>query len=915
MGTLDNGLTYILRRNDATEKGRAHFYLVEKAGSLQEEPGEEGMAHFIESMALTSSLHFSGNKLEDFLERHGLLAGGKFSTETFYDHTIFRLKDAPSTDRRLTDSILLVLRDWSGGMLLSPRETEEVKGLLLKGWDPHVTPEVLLREKVLGSLLPSGHPYAARPPYGRKASVEAFTSESLTAFYRKWYRPELQAVVIVGDIDLDDMEASLAKTFRYARPKSPEATIETVTIPELESPLGVVIADPILERSRLVISWIRKSLPPDARSSAASLLKDYYLRLITLMTNERLKDLAFLPDPPFESAEATYGPYLGIASSEEALRLEALLITGSDYRKALKAMVTEVKRAVEHGFTEEEFALAKNRIVGEYDLRFQRLREVSNLHFADKYADYFISGGYIPGIELEQKLIAQIAEQVTLKGVNDNIQALISGPDTSILLTVPESTPGFMLPSGVLLAKQYHGDYDKATEPYTPVLAPESLMQRPEKKGYLVSEERDQMYGATRWKLSNGTTVYLLPTKHSSGEVLIKGVAKGGFSLEDAQKHPVAVRAINNGVLDGLGVGDITPLELKKYKDRSSISLSSTIRLDRDMIQGSAMDEDLEDLLQLVYLRLSRPSFQEKDFNRARNLQLKHLRSPESRPSPDTILSDSIQRALYPDQKIFGATTERELSRLHLQDFEAVYHNHFGNARDFTFFIVGDIDPLKLQPLVETYLGGLPSDFEKPAPKGYTPLGFPRRSRYIRIPLARPYPFAAATNILFGTEQRSLKSLIIYDLLTDVFHQRYSKAVRNEDRSTKDFDIRPYLMVAEGVHGSYISYTVHTDPMNVDRLTDDVLVRIKSLAASGVEEGEFRLAVRNLEERHQRELHQNAFWLEALGDYYIAGEELVDDYLPTLETITREEVTDALRRLLDHNVLVQIKAVSEGLAQ
>ena len=915
MGTLDNGLTYILRRNDTTERGKAHFYLVEKAGSLREEAGEEGMAHFIEKMALTGSLHFSGGKMEAFLERHGMLSGGKFSSDTYYDHTIFRLKEAPVTTPSLTDSILLVLRDWSGGLLLAPKEVSTLQELLRKGWDAHVTPTVLFREKVLRSLLPEGHPYTEKPYYGDISAIGRFTPEALTAFYRKWYRPEFQAVIVVGDIDPERMEESLEKTFGYIRPSGDKSAIEPVSIPEPEAPLGAVLPDPALERSRLTISWIRKALPPAIASSAASLLRDYYVRLIILMTNERLKDLAFRPDPPFESAEADFGPYLDLAANEEALRIQALLITGSDYRKALKAVVTEVKRAVEHGFTEEEFELAKSRIIEEYALRFERLKEVSNLHFAEKYASFFISGGYIPGIELEQKLIAQIAEQVTLKGVNDNLQALISGPDTSILLTVPETSNGLMLPSGILLSKQYLSDYDKSTDLYTPVLAPDSLMARPDKKGYLVSEERGLKYGATRWRLSNGATIFLLPTKHSAGEVLIKGVAKGGFALADAQKHPVAVRAVNEGVLDNLGLGGLTPLQIKKFTDKSSITLASSIRLNWDRIEGAAMTEEVESLLQLIYLRLSRPAFDPKDFERARDIELRHLRSSESRPTPEAILRDSIQRALYPDQRVFGATTERELSHLSFRDFEALYHNHFGNARAFTFFIVGDFDPARLQPLVERYLGNLPSDFEAPEEADYKPLGLPSRSRYIDIALDRPYPFAAATNILVGDEERTPESIVLYDLLADIFHQRYTRTVRNEDPTSEYFEIRPNLMRVPGASGSFISYTLRTDPGNVDRLADDILIRIKSLAASGVEEGEFRNALQNIEDNHNKDLRKNSYWLDGLESYFMGGEDLIETRIPALRKAAKEKATEALRRLVDHNILIQIKAVSEGLPQ
>lgn len=916
MGVLDNGMTYILRRNETTEKGKANFYLVCKTGSLRERDGEEGMAHFIEKMAYGGTLHFSGDKLVDFFKRNGLVGADKLGSETFYDRTIYRIEDASTARQSFADSLILILRDWAGGMLLTPQSVSETKTNILGSWTSFVTPQEALRAKTIAELLPEGHLYARRPPFGTKASVEAFTPEMATAFYKKWYRPSNQAVIIVGDIDLDKTEEAIEQVMKYSGSRDKSAVPEPVFIPELDAPKGVVLSSPMIHRSELTISWISKSLPPAIASSAASLLKDYYIRLITLMLNERLKDLAFLPEPPFESAEIGYGPYLGLATNEDALCLKASLITGSDYDDALKALITEVKRAVEHGFTHAEFDFAKRRIIEEYDLRFTKLKETSNKYFADKYAAYFVSGGYIPGIELEQKLVSRISEQVTLKDVNDNLQSIISGPNTSILLTLPEGGTGILTPSGTRLASMYRHDYDKATEPYTPIVIPDTLYVKvPEPRGYLLSEDRNLEYGATRWRLSNGATVYLLPTKNSLGEVVIKSVAEGGFILADAQKTPIAVQAINNGLLRELGLGVYPPLVLKKFVDNSTIRLESSMRLTEDLVQGRALKKDLPDLFKLLYLRLSRPRFKEEDFSRAKNIELRYLRSSEYRPAPDAVLKDSLRRAMYPDQKVYGTFVERDLAKFKLQDLEQVYDNHYGDASRMTFFIVGDFEPAEIQPLVERYLASLPSDFGAEREKGYVPQGFPTRSTYMRVTSEGSSRDAGSTNVFVGTAKRTLKNAIIYELISDVILRRYSRMVATEEVLSRDFGVRSSVTDWSPGGSSYVTFSLHADPSHIDSVTDNIIGRIKSLAVNGIEEDDFRGAVQHLEETHAKDLRDNGFMTEALQAFFLKNEDRTKDYLSILKSITRDETNEALRDLVNHNVLVQVKVVSQGLPE
>lgn len=913
MGKLDNGLTYILRRNDATEKGKANFCLVSKGGSLVEKPGEEGLAHFLEGMSLRETLHFSGHKLADFLSHNGLLGGKKVHIETTYDHTIYRISEAPTTRATFVDSLLLVLGDWAGGMLLSPASVEAERGIALSRWQGRMTPEVRFRERKISALLPQGHHYARRPPYGRKKTLEELTPDKVGAFYRKWYRPDLQAVIVVGDIDLDKVERSIKRTMGQKRGRTEDVALSEAIVQELTHPQAVVLTDPSLDRSHLAIHWISRSLAPEIKSSAASLLKDYYVRLITTMLNNRLKDLAYVAEPAFESAVSSFESYPGPATNADALKVEALLVTGSDWREAMRAIVTEVKRAVEKGFTAHEFEEARKGIIEEYGLRYAKLRETSNEHFAQQYARFFVSGGYIPGIELEQKLVAQIAEQVSLKEVNDNLQAIISQGNVSILLSLPENSSLPLLPEPYRLERAYKSDFEKTTTPYRPTFAPEKLLpSEPSSDGYLVSEETGLAYGSTRWVLSNGATVYLLPTKNSVGEVQIKAVANGGFSLSDAQKYPVAVQAIHAGIIDQLGVGGHSPLALKKFVDASSIALSTTMRYDKDIVTGKCQWEDLANLFQLMYLRMSRPEFSPKDFERVKKMELKRLRSKESLPTPESLLRDSLRHAMYPDQKVYGRSTEKDLIHFELSDFTEVYHTHFCNARRYTFFVVGDFDPVELQALIEKYIATLPSDYDKSPAPGYVPTGLPGKSSTTRVLSERSYPFGASVNLFVGNAERTPKNLLIYELISDILYQRYVHAKRTQETAPGDFALSYDIFPLPSQGSSYLSVAFHTDPSQVEALSEHVVGRIRKLALDGVEAVELNNAKAHVGERHNKGLSDNGYRINLMESLFVDNEELTEHFDEILGSISMEELDAALKSLIDHDVLLRVSVISNG---
>ena len=687
----------LLRPRERQAGHRAELRLVVKAGSVLEDDDQQGLAHFVEHMEFEGTRHFPKQGLIDFLSSLGLGIGPDANAATSYDDTQYTLR-IPTDQPDVLDNALLVLEDWAQAATFDQSAIDRERGIVLAEWRLHLDADERTQDKVIGAQL-AGSRYADRSPIGKPDSIEQAQREQLLRFYHDWYRPDLMAVIVVGDVDRDAVASMITKHFSSLSAPSPERPRPTFDVPEHRGTRYAIVSDKEATTTAVQISDMRPARNQGSVGGYREIIRD---QLFSDMLGARLDELARGAKPPFVSAAADR-ELLPAPRTRDLAMLQAV-VSSDGVTRGLAALATELQRLSQFGFTATELARAKQAMMLSYERSVTESPDRESASRADEYTRNFLQSEALPTIWQELAFHRRFLPDITLAEINKLTDDWFPADNRLIVVAAPEAA-GVVLPDERQLAAAVSAAPATRLTAYVDTAAGQTLMQSKPPAGKIVKTTEHPEAGITEWTLSNGATVVLKPTMLREDQILFQAFAPGGTSL--ASDAEFAAARVADAVVPAGGVGRFNGVTLDKILSSKAVAVVPFISELEEGMRGGSTPQDLETMFQLLYLRFTQPRADPTAFaataSQARALLANQLASPA------VVFNQTTLAALSGDHPRLRPQTPASVDQWDLAKSLAFYKARFANARNFTFVFVGSFTPEKLRPLVETYLASLPA--------------------------------------------------------------------------------------------------------------------------------------------------------------------------------------------------------------
>jgi len=896
IGRLANGLRYYVRENPRPE-GRAELRLAVNAGSVLEDDDQRGLAHFLEHMAFNGTRAFEKQELVDYLERVGMRFGPEINAYTSFDETVYMLR-VPTDSADVLDTGLRILKEWAGAIALDSAEVERERGVVLEEWRLGQGAASRVRDRQFPVLF-RGSRYAERLPIGDPEVLRTFRHGTLRRFYEQWYRPDLMAVVAVGDFDGAAVEARVRDLFGGLEgPADPRPRPE-FAVPSHDETLVSSVADPELTVGSVNVIW---KLPPAGEGTHGDYRRDLIEASWGSMLNFRFFEITQTSeDPPFLTAGGGKG---SLVRGADAFQLRASA-RPDRIEPALERLLVEARRLDEWGFTEDELARQKADLLRAYERAFEEREKSESSGYADEYVRAFLEGEPIPGIAYEYALVRRFLPGIGLEEVNRRGEGWIGDRDRVILASVPGDPRVDAVPEPELVAAFARAEAEPV-EPWAAGPAKTALMEELPAPGPVVSESRVETVGVTEWRLANGVRVLLKPTDFKQDQVLFSARAPGGTSRAPDSAFVSATWA--SSIVGASGAGEFDAVDLQKQLAGEAVSASPFIGELEEGIGGSASPRDLETALQLVHLYLTAPR---RDTVAFRSLMARLETVLRNRgASPEAVWSDTLAVVLADHHPRRRPPSTEQLAEVDLDEALAFYRSRFAGFDGFTFTFVGSFDPAELRPLVERYLGSLPSGGRE---SGWRDVGVRPPEGVVRRTVRQGVEPKALTAIVFtGPFDYSREEAFLLASTAEVLDIMLREVLREDLSGT--YGARVDATPRKDPVGQYgVRVSFGTDPDRLEELTAAAFAAIDSLATHGASQENLAKVQETLRRERETDLRDNGFWLSAITSYDRLGQDLTDiaAYAPLVDGLTAGRIGDAAARYLRRDRYVQVSLLPE----
>lgn len=895
-GKLPNGLTYYIRHNELP-KERADFYIAQNVGSMLEEENQRGLAHFLEHMAFNGSKNFPDKGMDEFTESVGMRGGENFNAYTSFDETVYMIMNAPVTRESVVDSCLLILHDWSNFITLADSAIEKERGVIREEWRTRQDAQARLWEQQLPKMYPDSR-YAHRMPIGTIDVINNFKPDELRDYYHKWYRPDLQAIIIVGDINVDRVEAAVKKIFADIPAPVNPAPRKMFEVADNDIPLISIATDKEASNTILSIFYKHEKMPQDMYGTIAGVVKDYIQSVAATMMNERFNEMVQKANPPFVAAQASDGDYM-ISKTKGAWSVAAL-VKENEVDSAMNALVTETERVKRFGFTPSEYDRARINVLKQYESIYNDRDKQRNSAFTNEYVRHFTEGGYIPGIETEYALIGQIAQAVPVEQVNKYIQDMIDEKNIVISLTGPEKE-GISYPTDEELLRDFMKAQRIPVEPYKETLSNEPLISELPAPGKITESKEDPLFGATVLTLSNGIKVVLKHTDFKKDEIVMTATSPGGSTLFG--NKDIDNLKIFNEVIDLGGLGNFSSTDLNKLLAGKKVSCSPSLGMDSENMNGSSTPSDLKTLFELIYLYFTAPRMDEEAYASFENRMIAQLKNVELNPM--VAFSDSLTKAIYNNNPRVMRIEPADFKNISYPRIMEMYKERFGDASGFVFTFVGNIDTDSIRPLVEQYLATLPANgkIEKGNVKEVPPI---RKGEYVnRFKRQMETPKASVVNFYSGQMDYNLENILTATMLKQVLDLVYMEKVREEEGGT--YGVQTSARISTFPEGqTFLQAYFDTDPGKREQMNTIVRNELKRISDIGPRPEDFKKTQDNILKRHAENQQENSYWLNTLDNYYYKGFDGATKYVETLNSITPAKIQAFTKKLLGQGNSIEV---------
>ncbi len=880
VGKLDNGLTYYIRYN-AWPEYRADFYIAQKVGSMQEEETQRGLAHFLEHMCFNGTTHFPGDALKTYLESIGVKFGENLNAYTSFDETVYNINNVKTTDLDVLDKCLLILHDWSHDLLLEDEEIDKERGVINEEWRMRRTAIQRMYEGALPEIYPHSK-YADRMPIGTMDIVMNFPYDDLRSYYRKWYRPDLQAIVIVGDFDVDRMEDKIKEIFEDIQPPAPDAAERIYfEVPDNDQPLVTIQQDKEMTASYLMLMMKHDAMSREEKGSVMKLISDYLNEAVTSMFSARINEILQQPNAPFIDADMEDGGFF-VAKTKDALT-GSVRFKDNGQDEALEALYREMLRAARFGFTDSEYDRFKQEYLSRLEDRYAKKDKVQTTTYVNQCVRHFLDGNAMPGIETEYQIMKMLVPQLPLELINQSLQESVSENDSNLVVVMfaPEKEDVTLPTKDELLSVLKKVQKEEIT-PYVEEVNNDPLIAT-ELKGSNIKSIKDGPFDSKVITLDNDVVIHVKKTDYTPNSISMMATSWGGLSLYDDADY---LNAANIDELSFGGLGTFSATDLKKRLAGIQATVTPNISERSEGLAGHCVVKDFETMLQLIYLNFTSVRRDNDAFNAFTERTREALKNVDLNPT--AALQDSLVSMIYNNNVRAKRMKADDVDKLSYDKMLTIYNERFADGNDFEFFFVGDIDLDAAIPLFVKYLGALPvdNDAEKTLPSSLRMQKGEKTNVFVK---ELQTPNAIVVFIYHTPMKTNLKNNLEVDMLKQLMSMLYTESVREDEGGAYGVPVQSSLQdYPEEI--AQILIQLPTAPEKRERMTEIIYKGIEQMCSEGPAPENLQKVKEYMHRKHAEDLKKNTYWMNALVQEARHQRNFVDDYDEAVDNISIEDI-------------------------
>ena len=889
VGKLENGLTYYIRHNEYP-KNRAEFHIAQAVGATMEEDHQNGLAHFLEHMAFNGTKHFAGKGIIEYFESVGVNFGGNINAYTSLDETVYRLSEVPTVREGIIDSALLVMHDWACGLLLLEEEIDNERGVIREEWRTGAQANRRMW-KAINPIKYPGSQYAKRDVIGDTAVINNFTYDALRDYYKKWYGPDNQAIIVVGDINVDEIEAKIKALWAEVPARVNRGERPLYSVEDNAEPIVAIVRDKEAQYTRIEMEFKKPQIPAQFRGTDMAYVQDLAIELVCDMFNNRLSELSMKPEATFVGAGSYYGELVKLKDAFVAVYLAK---QGQEVA-AYKDLLTQLEKMRRYGFTHAEFDRVKKEMLAAYEKSYNERNTVRNIQHAQEYIRHYLDGEPIPGIEWEYQMIQQILPALPLDMLNQLAQGLVTDENLIISFQAPEDKT-VVLPTEAEAVAYLAAVKNEEIEAPVEEAIRENLVEQAPKAGKIKKTAYNETLGTTEWTLSNGVRVVVKPTTFKQDEILFYAFSQGGNSLVATADLPSA--ALATDVIELGGLADMSATDLQKALTGKRVSLGTSISGYSESMSGSSTIKDFETMLQLSYLYFTAPRRDEESFQTLMSILESQLANRDK--NPKVAFSDSVQMMANNYSERTLILNKELLEKVSLDKALAVYAERFANPADFTFCLIGNVDPADaaFQAQVCTWLGGLKTSKKlENAADDKVRVAMGIQKNYF----TREMEIKTASNRIQYTSYDmpyTLANDLNMEMIGRILSTRYLESIREREGGSYGVGCAG-RMNRHPVPFAQLIMQFDTDPEKQEKLMSIIHEEVMTIVENGPLAKDLQKEKESMLKDFEEDLEKNNYWKSVLSMYYKNDINYITDYKAAVEAVTAETVQATLKKLVE----------------
>jgi len=898
IGKLDNGLTYYIRHN-TEPAGRASYYIIQNVGSILEKDNQNGLAHFLEHMAFNGTARFPGKSLLSTLEKHGVAFGQDINAGTNFDETVYNLSDVPVDKPGLIDTCLMILADWSDFITLDENEINKERGVIIEEWRTRRSAQWRMMTKMLPVLF-EGSMYAERDIIGDTAVLKNFLPETLRQFYHDWYRTDLQAIAVVGDIDVDKTEKKIKQIFSsIPRIENPVPRPENLLVPK-EGTRYLLITDP--EASQTTVNLIIVDRDPDNKARDLHYIKDgFVISLMNGMMRTRFNEIVQKGTPPFIGGSLDYDSF--IARNYNAITLAAS-VREREEAKGFEAALTELERALRHGFTKGELERTRAIMLSNFENLYKQKDKISNDSWASQVTDHFLTGEPIPSLDTQYGYYRDILPSITAEEVTNRLRELVTDDNRFIVIQGPEDSEHLSEVEAISIIEKVKAADIK---PYEDITGGTSLISEELKGAEVVKTVPLPQFSAVEWTLSNGAKVIFRHADYEKDNVTISGYAFGGASLYPDSLVPSLT--LFPQIISMYGAGEFDNVALAKMLAGKKASVSLGLQETMQTVSGSSTPKDFETMMQLLFLRMARPNYNKEAYDAIMGRYTAVVNMMQK--DPDKIMSDSLSMNMTGYHPRTFLLTPESMKLIKYESVNHIYETAFDDASAFTFFITGNLEEAVAREMVRLYIGSMPSKYQKEAYRDLKmnqPEGTVRKE--VPVPLAVP---KATVVISYSAKSKyDPAGNLMMDVLKGILDLVYTEKIREEEGGTYSVSLNASSQKRPEEKASLL-VAFECDPERASELKQIIYRELEEIVQNGPRQVDLDKTVSNLLKNREEASQHNSYWANTVRTYYLTGIDNNDtrNFAGILNKLTAKDVKKAVKKFLAKADLLELVFVPE----